>query len=79
MVSTHHLDEAEMLGDRILIIADGKLKCAGSPTFLKSKLGDGYQLCILKEEGNSSTCIYQFLVWSLQVFGDFQIAFATIA
>lgn len=49
MVSTHHMDEAEMLGDRILIIADGRLKCAGSPTFLKHALGDGYRICILKE------------------------------
>ncbi|XP_053380428.1 ATP-binding cassette sub-family A member 2-like isoform X1 [Mercenaria mercenaria] len=50
MVSTHHLDEAEMLGDRILIIADGRLKCAGTPSYLKSRLGDGYRLCILKDE-----------------------------
>ncbi|KAL4218636.1 ATP-binding cassette sub- A member 2 [Mactra antiquata] len=49
LVSTHHLDEAERLGDRILIIADGKLKCAGSPTYLKSNLGDGFRLCVLKE------------------------------
>jgi ATP-binding cassette subfamily A (ABC1) protein 3 len=45
------MDEAETLGDRILIIADGKLKCAGTPSYLKSKLGDGYRLCILKDEG----------------------------
>ncbi|XP_060593783.1 phospholipid-transporting ATPase ABCA3-like [Ruditapes philippinarum] len=45
------MDKAETLGDRILIIADDKLKCAGTPSYFKSKLGDGYRLCILKDEG----------------------------
>lgn len=44
LVSTHHLDEAETIGDRILIIADGRLKCGGSPSKLKATLGDGHIL-----------------------------------
>lgn len=46
LVSTHHLDEAESIGDRILIIAEGRLRCAGSPSYLKSTLGDGHQLYV---------------------------------
>uniref|UniRef100_A0A8C1TGV2 ABC transporter domain-containing protein n=1 Tax=Cyprinus carpio TaxID=7962 RepID=A0A8C1TGV2_CYPCA len=36
LLSTHHMDEADLLGDRIAIISHGKLKCCGSPLFLKS-------------------------------------------
>uniref|UniRef100_A0A8C3JT61 ATP-binding cassette sub-family A member 2 n=1 Tax=Calidris pygmaea TaxID=425635 RepID=A0A8C3JT61_9CHAR len=41
LLSTHHMDEADLLGDRIAIISHGKLKCCGSPLFLKSTYGDG--------------------------------------
>ena len=30
-------DEADLLGDRIAIMAEGKLRCSGSSLFLKSK------------------------------------------
>ena len=32
-----HRDEADLLGDRIAIMADGRLMCSGSSLFLKSK------------------------------------------
>ena len=31
------MDEADLLGDRIAIMADGKIKCCGSSMFLKSQ------------------------------------------
>ena len=31
-------DEADLLGDRIAIMADGQLRCCGSSLFLKSRL-----------------------------------------
>ncbi len=39
LVSTHYMDEAEYLGDRIAIMSAGKLRCLGSPFFLKSLFG----------------------------------------
>ena len=39
MLTTHFMEEADVLGDRIAIMADGKVKCSGSPMFLKSNLG----------------------------------------
>uniref|UniRef100_A0A8C5RJB7 ATP-binding cassette sub-family A member 2 n=1 Tax=Laticauda laticaudata TaxID=8630 RepID=A0A8C5RJB7_LATLA len=48
LLSTHHMDEADLLGDRIAIISHGKLKCCGSPLFLKSTYGDGYKLTVVK-------------------------------
>uniref|UniRef100_A0A8C4WL01 ATP-binding cassette sub-family A member 2 n=1 Tax=Gopherus evgoodei TaxID=1825980 RepID=A0A8C4WL01_9SAUR len=49
LLSTHHMDEADLLGDRIAIISHGKLKCCGSPLFLKSTYGDGYKLTLPRE------------------------------
>lgn len=49
LLSTHHMDEAEILGDRIGIISNGQLKCCGSPLFLKSTFGDGYHLSLVKK------------------------------
>ncbi|XP_065811834.1 phospholipid-transporting ATPase ABCA1 isoform X1 [Labrus bergylta] len=51
ILSTHYMDEAELLGDRIAIISQGKLCCYGSPLFLKSRLGSGYYLTVVKKEG----------------------------
>ncbi|KAK2120757.1 ATP-binding cassette sub- A member 2 [Saguinus oedipus] len=48
LLSTHHMDEADLLGDRIAIISHGKLKCCGSPLFLKGTYGDGYRLTLVK-------------------------------
>ncbi|XP_056152954.1 ATP-binding cassette sub-family A member 2 [Lampris incognitus] len=53
LLSTHHMDEADLLGDRIAIISHGKLKCCGSPLFLKSTYGDGYKLTLVKKQSES--------------------------
>ena len=42
------MDEADILGDRIAIMAEGQLRCAGSSLFLKKKYGVGYQLTVEK-------------------------------
>ncbi|XP_072841100.2 ATP-binding cassette sub-family A member 2 isoform X1 [Pogona vitticeps] len=55
LLSTHHMDEADLLGDRIAIISHGKLKCCGSPLFLKSTYGDGYKLTVVKKQSDSWT------------------------
>ncbi|XP_030852679.1 phospholipid-transporting ATPase ABCA1 isoform X2 [Strongylocentrotus purpuratus] len=51
IMSTHHMDEADILGDRIAIIAKGKLRCCGSSLFLKSHFGSGYYLVLTKQTG----------------------------
>lgn len=38
------MDEADLLGDRIGILAAGELRCLGSSLFLKSRFGVGLQL-----------------------------------
>uniref|UniRef100_A0A183J738 ATPase_AAA_core domain-containing protein n=1 Tax=Soboliphyme baturini TaxID=241478 RepID=A0A183J738_9BILA len=44
ILSTHFMDEADFLGDRIAIISDGKLQCAGSSSFLKKRFSPGFYL-----------------------------------
>eukprot|EP00931_Biecheleriopsis_adriatica_P069363 TRINITY_DN4321_c0_g1_i1.p1 TRINITY_DN4321_c0_g1~~TRINITY_DN4321_c0_g1_i1.p1 ORF type:complete len:1964 (+),score=351.62 TRINITY_DN4321_c0_g1_i1:38-5929(+) len=48
ILTTHFMDEAEELGDRIAIMAAGQVKCVGSALFLKSQYGVGYTLTIAK-------------------------------
>ena len=40
ILSTHHMDEADYLADKIAIMAEGVLQCYGSPMFLKKKYGE---------------------------------------
>uniref|UniRef100_A0A668AYJ0 P-type phospholipid transporter n=1 Tax=Myripristis murdjan TaxID=586833 RepID=A0A668AYJ0_9TELE len=54
ILSTHHMDEADILGDRIAIISHGKLCCVGSSLFLKNQLGTGYYLTLVKKEPEPS-------------------------
>ncbi|XP_056610473.1 glucosylceramide transporter ABCA12 [Triplophysa dalaica] len=49
ILSTHHLDEAEVLSDRIAFLELGGLKCCGSPFYLKDKLAKGYNLILTKK------------------------------
>ena len=46
VLTTHFMDEADILGDRIGIMANGTLLCCGSSLFLKHKFGVGYRLTI---------------------------------
>jgi ABC-type multidrug transport system ATPase subunit len=48
ILTTHFMDEADLLGDRIAIMADGRLRCCGSSLYLKQKYGVGYNLTIEK-------------------------------
>uniref|UniRef100_A0A8C5ABB2 ABC transporter domain-containing protein n=1 Tax=Gadus morhua TaxID=8049 RepID=A0A8C5ABB2_GADMO len=47
ILSTHHMDEADILGDRIAIISHGKMRCCGSSMFLKKVFGRGYYLTLV--------------------------------
>lgn len=48
ILTTHYMDEADVLGDRIGIMAQGKLVCLGASLFLKKRYGVGYNLTLEK-------------------------------
>ncbi|XP_067683951.1 phospholipid-transporting ATPase ABCA3-like isoform X2 [Haliotis asinina] len=49
LLTTHFMDEADLLGDRIAIMTEGVVKCCGTSYFLKKLYGAGYHLVIVKE------------------------------
>ena len=46
VLTTHSMEEADVLGDRIGIMARGQLCCLGSGLHLKQKYGSGYRLTV---------------------------------
>lgn len=52
LLTTHAMDEADALADRIAILADGKLRAVGSSLWLKSHYGVGYTLTLVLAEGS---------------------------
>lgn len=42
ILTTHSMEEADVLSDRIGIMVEGRLRCIGNSTFLKSKFGTGF-------------------------------------
>ncbi|GLD97436.1 hypothetical protein PINS_up006120 [Pythium insidiosum] len=50
VLTTHFMDEADILGDRIAIMAEGELRCCGSSLFLKNRYGAGYNLTLVKDD-----------------------------
>uniref|UniRef100_A0A8C4KWK8 ABC transporter domain-containing protein n=1 Tax=Equus asinus TaxID=9793 RepID=A0A8C4KWK8_EQUAS len=49
LLTTHYMDEAEILGDRIAIMVKGTLQCCGSSVFLKQIYGAGYHIVLERE------------------------------
>ncbi|XP_036597538.1 ATP-binding cassette sub-family A member 3-like [Trichosurus vulpecula] len=65
LLTTHYMDEADLLGDRIAIMANGTLQCCGSSLFLKQKYGAGYHMIIVKNSNckveKISHIVHQFV------------------
>ena len=58
ILTTHFMEEADALADRIAIMNHGKVKCCGTPLFLKNTFGAGFRLTIAKSaEFNENTFI----------------------
>lgn len=73
LLTTHFMDEADLLGDRIAIMAGGELQCCGSSFFLKKKYGAGYSLIMDKSQecdtGKITQLLKQFIP-DLEVYSD---------
>lgn len=50
LLTTHFMDEADYLGDRIGIMAGGRLICCGSGHYLKNRFGVGYNITFVKKD-----------------------------
>ncbi|KRX85320.1 ATP-binding cassette sub-family A member 3 [Trichinella sp. T6] len=47
LLTTHFMEEADLLGDRIAVLSNGTLQCCGTSFFLKRQFGDGYRLKVI--------------------------------
>lgn len=61
LLTTHFMDEADVLGDRIAILVDGMLKCCGTTFFLKKRFGTGYHLICVKNGNSTSAAVTKLL------------------
>jgi ABC-type multidrug transport system ATPase subunit len=50
ILTTHAMEEADILSDRIAVISKGSLQCVGTGLYLKNKYGDGYRLSLVVEK-----------------------------
>jgi len=54
VLTTHSMEEAEVLGDRIAIMAHGRIRAIGSSVRLKNKFGAGYRITVMTESDAAS-------------------------
>merc|ERR1711998_739067 len=54
ILTTHRMDEAESLCDKMVIMINGRFVCYGSPGHLKANYGKGYTVMVKDHHGSSS-------------------------
>ncbi|NXQ64136.1 ABC8B protein, partial [Anthoscopus minutus] len=58
ILSTHCMEEAEAVCDRVAVLVAGQLRCIGSIQYLKSKFGKGYLLEIKVKDPDSADLLH---------------------
>jgi len=62
ILTTHFMEEADILGDRISIMANGSAQCCGSSLFLKKRFGVGYNLTFDKTTQEEVPMLERFVM-----------------
>lgn len=57
ILTTHAMEEADALADRIAVVVDGKIKCVGTPLNMKNTFGDGYRVSMVTTAGSEQRVI----------------------
>jgi len=60
-VTTHYMDEADLLADRKMIISNGNISCLGTSLFLKNRFNMNYSLDIHVEDPKDCLLIDEFI------------------
>ncbi|NWH99750.1 ABCAA protein, partial [Tichodroma muraria] len=58
ILTTHYMEEAEAVCDRVAILVSGQLRCIGSIQYLKNKFGKGYLLEIKVKDPESTEVLH---------------------
>ncbi|KAF9170369.1 ATP-binding cassette sub- A member 1 [Mortierella sp. AD010] len=53
ILTTHSMEEADILGDRICVMAHGRLRAIGNSIHLKNKFGAGYRISLVTDPSNT--------------------------
>ena len=61
ILTTHYMEEASVLGNRIGIINEGRMKCIGTPLFLIERFGKCMTITISKEEDANNDDIINYI------------------
>ena len=61
ILTTHYMEEASVLGNRIGILSEGEMKCIGSPLFLIERFGKNINLNLTKELNANNDEIINFI------------------
>eukprot|EP00743_Colponemidia_sp_Colp-15_P008092 GILK01008768.1.p1 GENE.GILK01008768.1~~GILK01008768.1.p1 ORF type:complete len:953 (+),score=144.68 GILK01008768.1:132-2990(+) len=52
VLTTHSMEEADVLSDRICVMVDGRINCIGTALHLKNKFGEGYRVTLVSDADN---------------------------
>ena len=61
VLTTHYMEEADILGDSVAIMHKGCLHSWGSPFFLKSRMGAGYNISLAMQKGCNPRRVLDFV------------------
>jgi ABC-type multidrug transport system ATPase subunit len=62
ILTTHSMEEADALCDRIMIMADGNAKCVGVSADLKGRFGEGYKLSATVQKGANGEDLHKYIL-----------------
>eukprot|EP01104_Vermistella_antarctica_P009347 TRINITY_DN2398_c0_g1_i1.p1 TRINITY_DN2398_c0_g1~~TRINITY_DN2398_c0_g1_i1.p1 ORF type:complete len:959 (-),score=230.66 TRINITY_DN2398_c0_g1_i1:64-2940(-) len=54
ILTTHNMEEADALCNRIGIVSRGRLMCVGTPLSLKARFGEGYRLTVVTSDASEA-------------------------
>lgn len=61
LLTTHFMDEADVLGDRIAIVKEGRMRAIGTSRFLKERFGLGYMLRMSMQEQVDNRLVHRMV------------------
>ena len=62
VLTTHSMEEADILGDKVAVMSAGQLQALGTSLHLKNKYGGGFRLSLLADKVDMSDNIKKFVL-----------------
>ena len=62
VLTTHSMEEADVLGDRVAILHEGRMRALGTSLELKSRFGKGYEISMMFSGDNAEEIIRKLVV-----------------